>query len=177
MYFYKLDKLHDIKISDFRITKRNVGYGEEKDGEFFGLEYYSITTNKQSYLFDFLPEKYRKYFGICLMTANTSLNPHIDSDTKATINFYIETSDCITQFYDIVNDKKVKLENQTDGCIYEGKDLIKKDFFIAKNSEIYLLDVTKPHAVVAESLDKINRTTICLQTNHLSFDEVLKILT
>lgn len=36
-----------------------------------------------------------------LMEVNSYIPPHTDSDTLAVINFYIDTADCITKFYDV----------------------------------------------------------------------------
>ena len=58
------------------------------------------------------------------MEVNFFILPHIDSGGKSVINFYVETDKCLTQFYEIKKGSKpFQIDNQTDGCVYDVKDL------------------------------------------------------
>ena len=86
------------------------------------------------------------------MRINTTIPPHTDSGIKSTINIYLKTDNCLTQFYKFKNDKPKteQVENQTDGFIFDENDLEKTTSFIAKPNEAWLLDVSLPHSVVPQ---------------------------
>tara|TARA_R100000742_G_C4243420_1_gene62706 strand:+ start:263 stop:784 length:522 start_codon:yes stop_codon:yes gene_type:complete len=173
MYFKKLDSIKNIP--SYEIGAREVEYGFSRDNIFKGLWYSGITLKEK---LDIIPKKYASEFFTIFLEANTYIIPHTDSNTKAVINFYIETSNCLTQFYEIKeNAKPSQINNQTDGYIYNLKDLIKKESFIAQSGDIYILDVSKVHSVIPLDDKEIHRKAICFATDSLNFDEVVEIFT
>jgi hypothetical protein len=143
-----------------------------------GLTYYSIDNNN-SHLFYCIKEPYRKYFNINVLNINTPyVPPHTDSNIKVSINFYIQTNNCKTSFYKFKNSNYTvkKLDNQTNGGIFDLEDLNEVDSFIAKDNEAYVLDVTHPHSVTNLSNTNNNRIAICIQSTVLSFNETLEVL-
>lgn len=160
---------------DYIISNSQLSYGITVDGEFKGVEYLNL-KDKLPEIEQFIPEKYRKHFGVLLMRINTIIPPHTDSDIKTTINFYIRTDDCLTQFYEFKNDNPTtqQVVNQTDGFLFEESDLNKIGGFIAQPNEAWLLDVTKPHSVIPQSEIK-ERLAVALSSK-LSYDEVYEIL-
>ena len=102
--------------------------------------------------------------------------PHTDSGVKSCINFYINTNNEETQFFSIINNgDTTQITNQTDGYIFNRKMLMLEDYFIAQNNEVYLLDVSKPHAIVSKEMH-INRNAITLQSTNYFFKDVYNML-
>jgi hypothetical protein len=168
------------KISDnFDYSQLNPGditnfYGKDKKG----LTYYRIDNNND-HLFNYIKEPYRQHFTISLLDINVPfVAPHTDSRIQVSINFYIQTNNCKTSFYKFNNDNysERKVPNQTNGSVFNLKDLTEVDSFIAKNNEVYILNVTQPHSVIAQSITRDNRIVICLQTRFLTYQETLSVL-
>lgn len=116
-----------------------------------GIAYHYVNFGKFN-IFDIIPEKYKEYFFVTLMHINTEIPPHTDSGIKSTINIYLKTDNCLTQFYKFKNNtpKTEQVDNQTDGYIFDESDLEKTDSFIAKPNEAWLLDVSLPHSVIPQ---------------------------
>jgi hypothetical protein len=96
----------------------------------------------------------------------------------STINFYIKTDNCLTQFYKFKSENPTtrQIENQTDGYLFNVEDLETTNSFTAEPTDAYLLDVTKPHSVIPLETTNIHRSAIVLQTDRFTFDEVLEML-
>ena len=173
MYFKKLNI--KINIPDYEVGKKELEYGINVDNKFTGLWYSSLKINDQ---LNFIPEKYQSDFYLLFLEANSFILPHSDSGPTAVINFYIETNNCATQFYEIKNNAKpYQIENQTDGCVYDLDDLIETKSFIAEPGDVYILDVSKVHSVIPLDNTEINRKAICFSTSSLNFDEVKRMFT
>ena len=173
MYFEKLN----IKIDtpSYEVGKKELEYGININNKFSGLWYSDLKVNDQ---IDLIPEKYKSDFYLLFLEANSFILPHSDSGPTAVINFYIETNNCATQFYEIKdNAKPYQIDNQTDGYVYNPDDLIETDSFIAKPGDIYILNVSKVHSVIPLDNQEINRKAICFSTNTLDFNELEMILT
>ena len=106
------------------------------------------------------------------MRINDIVPPHTDSGINSTINIYLDTGDCTTQFYEFGTDnpKTKQVGGQSDGFIYDENDLIKTNSFNAKPYEAWLLDVTKPHSV-KPGKDFKERTAIAISST-LCYDKV-----
>ena len=173
MYFEKLN----IKIDtpSYEVGKKELEYGIDINNKFNGLWYSDLKVNEH---IDLIPEKYKSDFYLLFLEANSFILPHSDSGPTAVINFYIETNNCATQFYEIKdNAKPYQIKNQTDGCIYNLNDLIKTESFIAQPGDVYILDVSKVHSVIPLDNTEINRKAICFSTDSLSFNEVEMMFT
>jgi len=142
-----------------------------------GIGYYHVDLAKKNELMNLIPKKYHDNFSITMMKVNTEIPPHTDSGIKSTINFYIETGNCLTQFYKLTTDKpKTKqVQNQSDGMIYNEDDLARTTSFVAEPGEAWLLDVTVPHSVKPGGNFK-ERLAIAMSST-LCYDEVKEILT
>ena len=168
MYFKKLDI--KIDIPNYEVGKKQLEYGIDIDDKFNGLWYSDLKINEQINL---IPEKYKSDFYLLFLEANSFILPHSDSGPTAVINFYIETNNCATQFYEIKNNAEpYQIENQTDGCVYNLDDLIETESFIAQPGDVYILDVSKIHSVIPLDNNEINRKAICFSTDSLNFNEV-----
>ena len=183
MNFAKLK--NKFYIDDYTKKSLIVSYGKQiNDTTFKGISYSSIEFNNKKEIISFkeifkiIPERYRQYFMIAVMEVNTQIPPHTDSKILSTINIYINTDNCLTQFYKFKNKnlKKTQIENQTNGFLFEINDLDLTDSFIAESNDAFLLDVSTPHAVIPQGNTSINRTAIVLQSGVFNFNEVIEML-
>ena len=173
MYFKKLAL--EIDIPSYEIGERIIEYGMDVDNKFNGLWYSDLKINEH---INAVPKKHQLDFYPLFLEANSYILPHFDSGANAVINFYIETDNCKTQFYEIKNNAKpYQIKNQTNGCIYNLDDLIETESFIAKPGDVYILNVSKVHSVIPLDSTEINRKAICFSTDSLTFDEVEMMFT
>ena len=173
MHFKKLDL--KVDIPSYEIGERIIEYGMDIDNKFNGLWYSDLKISEH---INFIPEKHKLDFYPSFLEANSHILPHSDSGPTAVINFYIETNNCKTQFYEIKdNAKPYQIKNQTDGCIYNLNDLIEIESFIAQPGDVYILNVSKVHSVIPLDNTEINRKAICFSTDSLSFNEVKMMFT
>ena len=66
--------------------------------------------------------------------------------------------------------KPFQIDNQTDGCVYDVKDLDKGPSFIARPGDVYILDVSKVHSVIPLGEEKVKRKAFCLSSSELNFN-------
>jgi len=169
--FHKLKHKFDPK--PFNILESRIRFGEQIEGLFKGIEYFNIDHSDTNSLFQVVPNQYRQNFCLTLMKINTIIPPHTDTGILVTINFYIETNNCITQFYKFKGEpKKYQIENQKEGFIFDENDLIKTKSFIAEQYDAWVLDVSQPHSVS----DGNNRIAFSLGTNTYNYDDVCNML-
>jgi hypothetical protein len=172
MYFLKLNE--NFQADDFSISTLKVSYGSKEKG----LQYFNV-DNKLHNLFNIIKEPFRNLFHLTFLEINAGvIPPHTDNNIKVSINFYIETNNCETTFYSLKdkNCQGIKSANQTNGRFYSLNDLNKEESFIAKNNDVYILNVTKPHGVISLENTGKNRTALCLQSPFLSFEKTLTVL-
>jgi len=174
MYFYKLK--NKFKINDFSVKDETIYYGIKFGNKVLGLRYCNVDSIEKDTLLSVLPERYRSAPVFLSMESNSYIPPHTDSMIKATINFYLRPDNCQTNFYSFKQSTEgFKLSNQTNGSMYNLQDLNLEASFIAQEGDVYLLDVSKPHAV--KPLDKVaNRFSLCLQFVDHNFEEVYAML-
>lgn len=167
----------DVVIDGYEELLPTKSYGETVNGEFKGIQYCYVDFPKMQELFLLFPEKYRLDFFTQLMKVNRVIPPHTDSGIKTTINFYIKTDNCLTQFYRFNNNspKRIQIDNQTDGYIFDEKDLDLIGCFRAKENEAWILDVTIPHSVlpIGEFNDRI---AVTLATAIHPYEDVCNML-
>jgi hypothetical protein len=150
-------------------------YGETVNGEFKGIEYLLIDTVAEE-LWSVIPKKERVNFFMTMMRVNTAIPPHTDSGIQSTINFYIRTDNCLTQFYKLkTNSPKTRqVNNQTDGHIFDINELDVVDAFVAEPNSAWLLDVTQPHAVIPQ--DKFTERAAIVLSSKLAYEQVADLL-
>jgi hypothetical protein len=157
-----------------KITRLRNEYGVYKDDIFYGIRYYEIDNESKHYLYKkFLPINLYGKFDILLMIINYhDILPHTDSDVKTVINYYIKGANAVTHFWKLkpdIIDNKLKMDNQTDGSIYDLNTLKHNYSFKAKNNEYWILNVKEIHSVVGA---KDIRLAFCFQSE-LPYNEVL----
>jgi len=98
---------------------------------------------------DALPDNVKSSFLGINLTEVTLLAPHIHTEEKSVINFYIETGGEKTTFWngeDISEDSNV-IDNG-NGYVNLRRDvLIETEHFVAQPSDVWLLDTQVPHSV------------------------------
>jgi hypothetical protein len=173
-YFRKLNK--NFIIGDCDIKDVQISYGHETPDGFSGIQYCFVEFENKDDIMNIIPKEYQKYFFMTIMRINREIPPHTDSGIKSTINFYIQTDDCITQFYKFKTDspKLYQVKNQSDGFLFDESDLDKMDYFVSKPTEAWVLDVTKPHSVIPQST--FNKRLAIAISSELEYDVVCDIL-
>jgi hypothetical protein len=166
MHFEKLN--FDMKLNSFTRRSHVVSYNLSTD-DFKGLEYFRI-SNENDHFFNIIPKKYRFYFDLHFLKINTNVWPHIDHKTKTSINFYIDSGNCKTTFYSFID------HNKTKTIPLDTKNLSETSNFIARDNDLYILDVTKPHSVYPQDNNFKTRTALCLQSPTLEYEFVLNLL-
>jgi len=149
--------------------------GIDENGETKGIFYNKIWTPDEENYFKIIPERYRKDFHLNIMAINHAIPPHTDTEIITTVNFYFETGGARTIFYDVITDnpRKTQIENQTDGFIFYEEDLKEVSSFVAKDHEVWVLDVKKVHSVVG---DVTMRKAITLGTKVHSYESVVSMI-
>ena len=163
---------NSFEIGEYTVLREQMFFGTEGKG----IGYYEIDLLEKYKLMSIIPKQYHDNFSITLMNVNTEIPPHTDSGIKSTINFYIQTDDCLTQFYKLNTNqpKTIQVENQSDGVVYDEKDLIPTNAFMAKPNEAWLLDVTVPHSV--KPIGKFKERLAIAMSSTMCYDDVMKIL-
>lgn len=170
----------DFHLSDFEKSDLKVSYGLEVDGIWKGIKYFKLKYINEVKVRSILPEVIRTDFDLLVMEINNRIPPHTDSGILSSINIYIESEPCTTQFYSFKeNHDTLQIENQTNGKLFRLNNLTLENSFVAKPNEIWLLDVTKPHSVfpIDENTKTVKRVAICLQSSKHSFDDVKRLIT
>ena len=168
MNFVKLK--NNIKLAEYSITDSIIKFGMEVNGVFKGIQYSYVETPIKTSMLNLIPEEYQQYFDVSIMQVNTAISPHTDNNTMATINFYINTDNCITQFYSLKTNtpRTEQVKNQTTGHLFSAQDLNVEDKFEATPGELWILDVSKPHTVQPLRNGPVNRDVLCLQSSKLN---------
>ena len=146
-----------------------------KDENGRGIDYKKVWSPEAEKIYGILPKKYWQDFHLTIMTIECIIPPHTDTEIITSINFYLQTEGCRTVFYKPKNNdlKTIQVKNQTNGHIYFEEDLIEVDSFIAKDFEVWLLDVTKIHGVQG---DFNLRKALTLGTFVHKYEDVLNML-
>lgn len=154
-------------------TTENLKSFKDDDGK--GIQYKMVWSPEIEKLYNILPEKYRKDFHVSEMKIDRAVPPHTDTEIVTTINFYIQTEGCRTVFYKkkVDEPRTFKMEQQTNGRLFHPDDLIEVDSFVAKDNEIWVLDVTQIHSVQG---DFQLRKALTLGTFVHKYNDVIEML-
>jgi hypothetical protein len=178
--FKKLLQKHTLKTKNE--SKINNQFGEMIDGKLHAYTSYKVDKITSDQLLSIIPNKYRSdFYTVLVSISGVGILPHIDDNIKTTINFYVNTAGGITRFHKIKPNAKPdknhfikNLNEQTDGGLFEEKDLDEVASFKAEDGDIYILNVKEIHSVKCESYG--TRNIYSLMTCKYSFDEVVDIL-
>ena len=149
-------------------------YGiEDSNGKFSGIAYYKVDINTSKKLIDeLIPSQYRDQFTVSLMVINSKyIPPHKDEGITMVVNYYIETSDATTSFWeDKGNETSFKL---SEAKIYNKKNLVFKENFKAQENDVWAVKVSDIHSV--DSLGE-RRLAYCFQSESVMFKDFVKKL-
>ena len=140
-----------------------------------GIDYKKIWSPEAEKIYGILPKRYWPDFHLTIMSIDCIIPPHTDTEIITSINFYLQTEGCTTTFYKpkVEKPRIVQVKNQTNGHIYFEEDLIEVDSFVAKDFEVWLLDVSRIHGVKGE----FNlRKAITLGTFVHGYENVIEML-
>jgi hypothetical protein len=168
-YFTKLKTT--VPLSESEIKDSLTAYGDGR------IEFFKISSNVEQQMLSIIPEKYQQYFtGSTMKIKGPYIPPHTDSYRKVGINFYIKTDKATTKFFEkrSENITTTQVKGQAEGYVFNELDLILKDTFVSNDNEIWILDITKIHAVSNPS--GTERIAYSLSSNVLSYDQTVKIL-
>jgi hypothetical protein len=161
---------------EYSIYKTQMQYGTTENGQFKGIEYLLFESPNEERIWQVIPEPHRQDFFMSIMRVNTEIPPHTDSGIQTTINFYIRTDNCRTQYYRLKTSqpKITQVDNQTDGHIFDPDDLEETESFVASAGSAWLLDVSKPHAVIPQG--KFTKRLAIALSSKLAYNQVADIL-
>jgi len=149
-------------------------YGiEDLDGKFSGIAYYKVDINTSKKLIDeLIPLEYKEQFKVSLMVINSKhIPPHKDEGLTMVVNYYVETSDATTSFWEYKgNENPFKL---SEAKIYNKKNLVFKENFKAQENDVWAVKVSDIHSV--DSLGE-RRIAYCFQSESVIFEDFVKKL-
>jgi hypothetical protein len=134
--------------------------------------FYDVIIEEDCLLYRILKE-YPNKFVPSYFKIIGNLNPHTDFESKAGINWYINTGNCETNFFDVVRVGETISERSTR---YNLDNLELNSSFKSKNRDIWLLDVDCPHSVNFLTYPISFRDGLTLSTNKFNFQEVSAII-
>jgi hypothetical protein len=168
-----------IDVDSFIQKETQSKFGMETPDGFIGIHYRFAEGKDFEKITSLIPPDARPHFCISVMNINTKVPPHTDSGIKTAINVYYRTSGNRTQFYSFRDDSRPlgsKVPGQTDGSVYTEFDLIAEGGFAAQPGDVWVLDVSKPHAVLPIGDAPIDRVAITYATDKFTFNEVCELL-
>lgn len=166
-------KLNTVFEKPIYTTTQNLKSFLGEDGK--GIQYKLVWTPETEKIYNILPQKYWKDFHISEMKIDCAVPPHTDTEIITSINFYLQTEGCRTIFYQpkIQNPRTLQIKNQTNGHIFYEEDLVEVDSFIAKDFEVWVLDVSQIHSVKG---NVTLRKAITLGTFQHKYEDVIEML-
>lgn len=167
MLFKKLpQRWQPVKPTAGSIIQR---YGEQHEDGFHGIQYFNTQQvdkflESEHELYRLIRPESRHLWTISYMSINMPIPPHTDSGVRTVINCYGDTANAVTRFHKKQRDvvKQIQIANQTDGHIYDDKDLIIVDQFRAEPGDIYMLAVDHIHSVATQTDQE--RWAICFSS-------------
>ena len=174
--FHKLESRHDIERG--YLGELQCRFGQIVNNKFTGITYYAPDAEVVDKMFAILricQEDRSKFQPIAMLINCAEVPPHTDSGILTTVNFYVETANGVTKFFNRTNATVgKKLHNQTDGSIFDKESLEVHSSFCANSGDIYVLNVKEIHSVFSEPGK--DRFAYCLQTSMIPYEQVLQML-
>ena len=135
-------------------------YTEEGDDR--GIRYWSM--GQDHILWNLIRQNRRDRWSMSLMTINTSIPPHTDSNVRTVVNCYGATADAVTYFHTQQQQTLTQrqVQNQTTGHLYDPRELTIEAEFTARAGEHWILAVDHIHSVTTNNTAE--RWAICLST-------------
>lgn len=142
-----------------------------------GVRHKKVYSPDYEEFYKVIPKRYWDDFYFSLMTINAAVLPHVDSDIKTTINFYLKTDNCRTTFYEQKSEKQADIIEQMEyvNSVYDFDNVREIASFTAKEHEAWLLDVNSIHTVIPEGVIDCRRA-LALRTNKYNYSQVYDML-
>jgi hypothetical protein len=170
--FLKLDKIHNLEPDFNTKISLDIQRFDDISKQSYDIQYHDVTDNIHQKLLSYIPTEFHEYiWHSSMLVMKTNDLKHIDDNAHCNINFYVETGDSITRFYEADYTGQVVNYGDTGKVFYDELNLI--DQFIPKKGEIYLLNAKVPHSVKVQNVDI--RSVYCLHSS-LRFEEACEIL-
>ena len=169
---FPFKKLSTSIIADFQVLDSQIEFDLDSEGS--KIQYFNVASK---YVDDFIASlgDYKKYFYSSFVSVGANVPPHIDIVDKVNINFYIETNDYKTTFYQGNEGcSKLTYADHGDGHVYKIEELEPIDSFVANPGDVYVLNGKVIHGVCSDS--KLPRKFLQVSTNELDYDQVLDLL-
>lgn len=133
------------------------------------LQYYQISdSNLNIPMFSTIKPDYML---VAEINGSGSIGPHIDHGPQVVLNWYMRSNQAMTMFYKPKeNSVPFKAEHEDEAKLYRHEDLEVYDCFSAQDNDIYLLDVSKIHAV--SSPKPGSRLFLSLSWKDHSYEEI-----
>ena len=169
----------------FYINKAKVVLGEHakssEDAQPVLTRYY-IPEKQQNLIKKALPNKLQDTtIFICRTTIDLSnfendLKPHVHTDEKCVLNYYLTTSGEETSFFegDIIPDDEIAIDNGNLYYMVKTDKLTKVESFTSSKGDAWLLSTRQPHQVFSKTEQHQVRDIVQIYFMDLSFDEVSK---
>jgi hypothetical protein len=178
LYYTKLDSISPSLYENFE----NLGEKHSCGGGW--TKYYETNLSRNILLPDYLKHN----FNLTYMTfIGDNAHPHVDLDIGCRINVYLSENNCPTKFFSVKSKefdkpKPVSCNDCTIDkfcagecqCSFKIDNLNLEDEFIAKQNDIYLLNIRKVHSV--EGLSKTNYRRALSFTTDLPYEVVYESL-
>lgn len=167
-------KLFASVKTDFKILDKQIEFELDTKGN--KIQYFNVSSQL---LDDFISSlgEYSKYFYSSFVIIETNVPPHTDIVDKVSVNFYIETGDYQTTFYNSKDgSSKLTYADHGDGHVYNINELEEIDSFVANPGDVYLLNGKVIHGVNSTNENKLPRKFLQISTNELEYEQVLNIL-
>ena len=178
-YFTKLSQ-HNFTEDCFRLKGEVLKFGREANGVFYGIKYYAVEWIAQHTPLDLFPKHMHGNLVIRLMLINHAVYPHTDSGIGVSVNFYLNTTDESTNFYELntASPKLTKLENQSNGSVFDIADLNKVCSFKAHGGDVYALNVSKIHSVMNEEVVPLasTRKAIVVNSPVYTYEQLMSVI-
>jgi hypothetical protein len=167
--FKKLAVANNI---DFEILDKRIEF--ELDAHGHRIQYFNVAS---SYIDNFIARlgDHGRYFHTSFVNVETAVPPHTDIVDRVSVNFYIETGEYRTTFYQGTDTStRLTYADHGDGHVYNADELEEIDSFVAVPGDVYVLNGKCIHAVNGNNHQ--SRKFIQVSSKDLEYDQVLDIL-
>lgn len=161
--------------ADWSIFQDSISYSKYVSGdvtlEYFGIDNIELFRKQHIRKFSTIPPSRVRYVKL---TGSGILQPHVDHNTTAALNYYISANEDKTIFYKTRSDNisPISYPGKEEANVYNLDSLIPTGEFIACSNQTYLLDVSKIHAVI--KIDPTPRIFIAYLWENHSYEQLLK---
>lgn len=153
------------------------GYGDTFRQYFIKDELYLESIIKDRIVFDINPDRV-----VCCEVSDSGVIAHTDQSNVA-LNYYIDPADCVTSFWKTKSNAfgLVAPQLQEDGTTlendvrsYQFEELIPTASFIAKEGDVYLLNIKQIHSAIKFTKNPASRKILRWMWDHQDFETVEK---